>query len=95
MMKNVQITLDEKLLAEVDRVCAPLGLNRSQAVRQALRDWLRRHAIERFARARFPFFRPFPKLALSRSLARRPDYHARGQLQSDPCSWSERRLMKR
>jgi metal-responsive CopG/Arc/MetJ family transcriptional regulator len=49
-MKNVQITVDEKLLAEVDRMCTPLGLNRSQAVRQALREWLRRHAIERFER---------------------------------------------
>jgi metal-responsive CopG/Arc/MetJ family transcriptional regulator len=49
-MKNVQITVDENLLAEVDRVCEPLGLNRSQIVRQALRDWLRRHAIERFER---------------------------------------------
>jgi metal-responsive CopG/Arc/MetJ family transcriptional regulator len=49
-MKNVQITVDENLLAEVDRVCTPMGLNRSQVVRQALREWLRRHAIDRFER---------------------------------------------
>jgi metal-responsive CopG/Arc/MetJ family transcriptional regulator len=49
-MKKVQITVDEKLLTEVERVCTPLGLNRSQVVRQALREWLHRHAIERFER---------------------------------------------
>lgn len=47
-MKNVQITVDQKLLDQVERVGKPLGLNRSQIVRQALRDWLNRHAIESF-----------------------------------------------
>ena len=49
-MKNVQITIDQDTLAEVDRVGKPLGLKRSEIVRQALRDWLRRHAVERFER---------------------------------------------
>lgn len=49
-MKNVQITIDQETLAQVDRVSKPLGLKRSEIVRQALRDWLRRHAVERFER---------------------------------------------
>jgi metal-responsive CopG/Arc/MetJ family transcriptional regulator len=47
-MKNVQITLDPQTLSEVDRIAKPLGLKRSEVVRQALRQWLRRHAVERF-----------------------------------------------
>jgi metal-responsive CopG/Arc/MetJ family transcriptional regulator len=47
-MKNVQITIDDETLARVDRVGRPLGLNRSAIVRQALRQWLRRHAVESF-----------------------------------------------
>jgi Arc/MetJ-type ribon-helix-helix transcriptional regulator len=47
-MKNVQITIDEETLLKVDRAGEPLGLNRSEIVRRALRDWLRRHAIETF-----------------------------------------------
>ena len=47
-MKNVQITIDEDTLTRVDRIGKPLGLKRSEVVRQALRDWLRRHAVENF-----------------------------------------------
>ena len=47
-MKNVQITIDQETLAMVDRVGKPLGLKRSAIVRQALREWLRRNAVERF-----------------------------------------------
>ena len=47
-MKNVQITIDEETLTRVDRIGKPLGLKRSEIVRQALRDWLRRHAVESF-----------------------------------------------
>jgi metal-responsive CopG/Arc/MetJ family transcriptional regulator len=47
-MKNVQITVDYETLTEVDRVGKPLGLKRSAIVRQALREWLRRHAVTRF-----------------------------------------------
>ena len=49
-MKNVQITIDEDTLTRVDRVGKPLGLNRSEIVRQALREWLRRHAVDAFER---------------------------------------------
>ena len=47
-MKNVQITIDEETLARVDRAGKPLGLKRSEIVRQALRQWLRERAVERF-----------------------------------------------
>jgi len=47
-MKNVQISIDEETLRHVDRAAGPLGLTRSEIVRQALRQWLRRRAIERF-----------------------------------------------
>jgi metal-responsive CopG/Arc/MetJ family transcriptional regulator len=47
-MKNVQITVDEETLRRVDEVGKPLGLNRSEIVRQALREWLHRRAVETF-----------------------------------------------
>jgi metal-responsive CopG/Arc/MetJ family transcriptional regulator len=49
-LKNVQITIDDETLARVDRVAKPLGLNRSEIVRQALRQWLQKHAVESFER---------------------------------------------
>jgi metal-responsive CopG/Arc/MetJ family transcriptional regulator len=49
-MKNVQITLDEATLRQVDRVAKPLGLKRSEIVRRALREWLQKHAVETFER---------------------------------------------
>ena len=49
-MKNVQITIDEETLNRVDVVGQPLGLNRSEIVRQALREWLHRHAVGNFER---------------------------------------------
>ena len=47
-MKNVQITIDQETLNQVDRIGKPLGLKRSAIVRLALREWLRRHAVTRF-----------------------------------------------
>lgn len=47
-MKNIQITVDPDTLSQVDRIGKPLGLKRSEIVRQALRDWLRRRAVESF-----------------------------------------------
>ena len=47
-MKNVQVTIDRETLAQVDRIGKPLGLKRSEIVRQALRAWLRAHSIKRF-----------------------------------------------
>jgi len=42
--------IDEETLSRVDRVGKPLGLNRSAIVRQALREWLRRRAVDTFER---------------------------------------------
>jgi metal-responsive CopG/Arc/MetJ family transcriptional regulator len=47
-MKNVQITIDEETLTRVDQIGKPLGLKRSEIVRQALREWLHRHAVANF-----------------------------------------------
>jgi metal-responsive CopG/Arc/MetJ family transcriptional regulator len=41
-MKTVQMTLDEELVAAVDRVVRRLGTSRSAFAREALRDALRR-----------------------------------------------------
>jgi metal-responsive CopG/Arc/MetJ family transcriptional regulator len=49
-MRNVQITIDEETLKHVDRIGKPRGLKRSAIVRQALREWVRRHEIETFER---------------------------------------------
>jgi metal-responsive CopG/Arc/MetJ family transcriptional regulator len=49
-MKNVQITVDDETLRAVDRAAKPLGLKRSEVVRQALRQWLRRRAVDTFER---------------------------------------------
>lgn len=47
-MKNVQVTIDPETLAAVDQAAAPLGLKRSEIVRLALREWLKRRSVERF-----------------------------------------------
>ncbi len=47
-MKNIQVTVDEETLRQVDRASKPLGIKRSEIVRQALRQWLQRRAVERF-----------------------------------------------
>ena len=49
-MQHVQVSIDPDTLAQVDRARKPLGLKRSEIVRQALREWLHRHAIDRFER---------------------------------------------
>ena len=47
-MKNIQVTIDPATLTAVDRAARPLGLKRSEIVRQALREWLHRRSVERF-----------------------------------------------
>ena len=44
-MKTIQMTIDESLLAEVDRVTQDLNTTRSAFIREALQLALRRHAI--------------------------------------------------
>jgi metal-responsive CopG/Arc/MetJ family transcriptional regulator len=46
-MKTIQMTIDETLLAEVDRTVDELGTNRSAFIRDALQSALRRHALEK------------------------------------------------
>jgi metal-responsive CopG/Arc/MetJ family transcriptional regulator len=77
-MKNVQITIDEDTLVRVERVGKPLGLNRSEIVRQALREWLRRHAVDTFERQWIA------------ALDRRPDEASRADEWIDVQRWGEK-----
>ena len=77
-MKNVQVTIDEGTLSRVDRVGKPLGLNRSAIVRQALREWLRRHAVDTFERDWIA------------ALERKPDEASRAEAWKDLQSWGEK-----
>jgi metal-responsive CopG/Arc/MetJ family transcriptional regulator len=77
-MKNVQITVDDETLRQVDRAAKPLGLKRSEIVRQALRQWLRRHAAERFEHAWIA------------ALAERPDDGARADEWLESQAWGEK-----
>ena len=77
-MKNVQITVDDETLTQVDRIGKPLGLKRSEIVRQALREWLRRHAVEGFEQDWIA------------ALRRRPDKAARAEDWIGIQSWSKK-----
>lgn len=77
-MKNVQVTIDAATLSRVDRVSKPLGLTRSAVVRQALKDWLRRHAVESFERDWI------------RALEERPDDSSRAEPWLDAQSWGDK-----
>lgn len=77
-MKNVQITVDEETLRQLDRVAKPLGLKRSEIVRQALRQWLRRRAVEGFEQAWIT------------ALTDHPDDGARAEAWLESQAWSER-----
>ncbi len=44
-MKTIQMTIDEGLLAEVDRTIRSLEINRSAFIRSALKLALKRHRI--------------------------------------------------
>ncbi|MBI2150454.1 MAG: CopG family transcriptional regulator [Acidobacteria bacterium] len=77
-MKNVQITIDEETLGRVDQAGKPLGLNRSEIVRRALRDWLHRHAVESFEKEWI------------RTLKERPDEASRADDWSGIQAWSKK-----
>ena len=49
-MKTIQMTIDEPLLAEVDRVIQALDTTRSAFIREALQLALRRHKIAKMER---------------------------------------------
>jgi metal-responsive CopG/Arc/MetJ family transcriptional regulator len=44
-MKTIQITIDEGLLDEVERVCSAINTTRSAFIREALQLALRKHTI--------------------------------------------------
>ena len=77
-MKNVQITVDDETLRQVDRAAKPLGLKRSEIVRQALRQWLRHRAVESFERDWIS------------ALGSRPDEPARAEDWLESQAWSKR-----
>ncbi len=77
-MTNVQITVDDETLRLVDRAGKPLGLKRSEIVRQALREWLQRRRIERFEDEWIA------------SLRKRPDRPARADEWLDSQTWGDR-----
>jgi len=47
-MKNTQISFDEKILNEIDRVAASSRKTRSAIVREAVKTWLNRKRIQDF-----------------------------------------------
>jgi predicted transcriptional regulator len=60
-MTNVQITVDDDTLRRVDRAAKPLGLKRSEIVRQALCEWLTRRAVESFEQEWIDALRKHPE----------------------------------
>ncbi len=77
-MKNVRVTIDEETIDRVDRVAASLGLNRSEVVRHALREWLHQHTVTTFERAWIA------------ALELRPDEPARADDWRDAQSWGQK-----
>jgi metal-responsive CopG/Arc/MetJ family transcriptional regulator len=77
-MKNVQISIDEETLRHVDQAAEPLGLTRSEIVRQALRQWLRRRVVDRFEQEWIA------------ALAKTPDESERADAWLLPESWTRR-----
>ena len=77
-MKNVQITVDEETLSMVDAVAGPLGLKRSQIVREALRDWLGKRQVREFEQHWIA------------ALRRKPDDASRAESWTGSQAWSEK-----
>jgi len=77
-MVDVQIKVDERLLEEVDRISKPLGLDRSEVVREALESWLHRHEIARFEKEWIA------------ALQKNPDDPERAEDWIDVQAWSEK-----
>ncbi len=47
-MKSIKISLDDQLVSEVNKVSAPLGVDFSRIVEEALFAWLKRYQSKRF-----------------------------------------------
>jgi Arc/MetJ-type ribon-helix-helix transcriptional regulator len=70
--------IDEETLIRVDQIGKPLGLNRSEIVRRALRDWLHRHAVESFEQEWIS------------ALQKRPDEATRAEAWTAIQSWNKK-----
>jgi metal-responsive CopG/Arc/MetJ family transcriptional regulator len=62
-MRTIQMTLDDDLVTEVDRVSKELRTNRSAFARKALRDALARCALERLERRHRRGYEQYPVAA--------------------------------
>ncbi len=47
-MKNIQISFDDDMLAEIDRIVSTSGISFPDIVKDALRQWLKRREISKF-----------------------------------------------
>ena len=47
-MRVITLKVDEKLLEELDRYAMRNGMTRSEAIRKAIKEFLRRHGVRRF-----------------------------------------------
>ena len=47
-MKNIQISFDEDILAEIDQVVSTTDLSIPDIVRDAVRQWLKKREIRKF-----------------------------------------------
>ncbi len=59
-MKTIQMTIDEPLLKEVDRVVTELHTTRSAFIREALEAALRRHDIRKLEQQHAQGYRQHP-----------------------------------
>ena len=59
-MKTIHITIDDELHMKVDQVTQLLGAARSQFIRQALEDALRKLAIEELEQRQLEGYKRFP-----------------------------------
>ncbi|MCK5379540.1 MAG: ribbon-helix-helix protein, CopG family [Acidobacteria bacterium] len=62
-MRTVQMTLDDELVEEVDRVVKRLHSNRSAFTRKALREALKRYAVEQQERRHRRGYERYPVAA--------------------------------
>ncbi len=76
-MKPIQIVLDERLLAEVDQVSEPSGLDLSRIIEEALQHWLKRYQSKRFGQEWIA------------ALKKNPDDASRAEDWSTAQAWSE------
>lgn len=76
-MKTIQISMDESLLTEVDKVSKPSGLELSQVIEDALKHWLKRYQSKRFGQEWIA------------ALKKNPDDASRAEAWGETQVWSE------